>query len=254
MKLYAISDLHLPGSKNKTMEKFGFNWERHTEKIMDNWSKIEEKDIVLMPGDLSWAMDLNGAQPDIKFLSSLKGKKYLVKGNHDYCFKSINKSKEFLKSFDNDHSFIRLIHRDSHVINFNGKKIGLTGTRGWSKSRDGDYDNEKIIKRELVNLKYSLDSLSSEKVDDIIVMIHFPPSNEITKYFIPMRPNEDNNELVYVELYDNKFLDLIKDYNVSRIIFGHVHNITIESEMIIDNIKLNCVSADAIDFNPIEIT
>ncbi|HCX03046.1 MAG TPA: serine/threonine protein phosphatase, partial [Clostridiales bacterium] len=62
MKIYAISDLHLDYEKEKPMDIFGECWKNHEEKIFDNWQKkITEDDIVLMPGDISWAINLDKA-------------------------------------------------------------------------------------------------------------------------------------------------------------------------------------------------
>ena len=59
MAIYTISDLHLSLNKEKPMDIFGENWTNHSEKIKSNWQeKVCDNDIVLMPGDFSWAMNL----------------------------------------------------------------------------------------------------------------------------------------------------------------------------------------------------
>ena len=59
MAIYAISDLHLSFGNNKPMDIFGVNWENHTEKIKTDWlKKVKNDDLVLLPGDFSWAMYL----------------------------------------------------------------------------------------------------------------------------------------------------------------------------------------------------
>ena len=59
MSIYSISDLHLSFGDNKPMDIFGETWENHTEKIRENWNKkVKENDLVLLPGDFSWAMYL----------------------------------------------------------------------------------------------------------------------------------------------------------------------------------------------------
>ena len=65
MKIYAISDLHLSTSCDKPMDIFGGNWEGYTEKIIENWkSKITDDDLVLIAGDISWAMRLEETKTD----------------------------------------------------------------------------------------------------------------------------------------------------------------------------------------------
>ena len=61
MALYVISDLHLSTDPkvNKPMDVFGVRWKQYTRKIEENWSKIvNEDDLVILPGDFSWAMKL----------------------------------------------------------------------------------------------------------------------------------------------------------------------------------------------------
>ena len=88
MSLYAIGDLHLSFGTNKPMDIFGDEWEGHTEKIRQDWlSKVKDDDLVLLPGDFSWAMYLKDTFADFEFLSSLPGKKILLKGY--YLWKEI---------------------------------------------------------------------------------------------------------------------------------------------------------------------
>ena len=62
MKIYAISDLHLSNSCDKPMDVFGGHWENYVSKIQENWkAKVGEDDLVLIAGDISWAMKLEEA-------------------------------------------------------------------------------------------------------------------------------------------------------------------------------------------------
>ena len=98
MAIYAIGDLHLSFGENKPMDVFGINWQNHFEKIKEDWnSKVKETDLVLLVGDFSWAMYLKDTYKDFEYLNSLKGKKLLLKGNHDYCCTSIKKMREYLE-------------------------------------------------------------------------------------------------------------------------------------------------------------
>ena len=85
MAIYAISDLHLSFGNNKPMDIFGVNWENHTEKIKTDWlKKVKNDDLVLLPGDFSWAMYLQDTYQDFEYLNNLPGKKLLL------CIKSIS--------------------------------------------------------------------------------------------------------------------------------------------------------------------
>ena len=67
MSIFAISDLHLSFGKNKPMDIFGENWINHEKKIKENWLKVvRQDDLVLLPGDFSWAMYLENSILDFE--------------------------------------------------------------------------------------------------------------------------------------------------------------------------------------------
>ena len=84
MALYAIGDLHLSLTANKSMEVFGPAWENYHARIEEGLSVLTEDDTLILAGDTSWGIDLNEAEADFRFLERFPGKKYLIKGNHDY--------------------------------------------------------------------------------------------------------------------------------------------------------------------------
>ena len=92
MKVYAISDLHLSLSGEKPMDIFGDKWDGYLQKIKLDWQeRVGDDDVVLIPGDISWAMKLEEATKDLNFFDGLKGKKILIRGNHDYWWHGITK-------------------------------------------------------------------------------------------------------------------------------------------------------------------
>ena len=67
--VFAIGDLHLSFASGKPMDVFGKNWERHAEKLERSWLEaVRPEDLVLVPGDISWALRLEDALPDLAFL------------------------------------------------------------------------------------------------------------------------------------------------------------------------------------------
>ena len=89
MRLFAIGDLHLSGGDDKPMDVFGPQWDRHFFHISRQWrEKVSEDDLVLIPGDISWAMHLEEAQEDLEAIAELPGRIILCKGNHDYWWNS----------------------------------------------------------------------------------------------------------------------------------------------------------------------
>lgn len=94
MAVYAIADLHLGLGVSKPMNIFGEQWNRHTDQIKQNWTQIRSDETVVIAGDISWAMTLQEALPDLIFLDQLPGRKVLLKGNHDYWWTSLKKLKQ----------------------------------------------------------------------------------------------------------------------------------------------------------------
>jgi predicted phosphohydrolase len=221
--IYAIADLHFDYSKKKPMDIFGKNWIGHEEKIINNWiDMVKDDDLVILPGDISWALKLNEAKADLERIDFLPGKKVILKGNHDYWWSSLSK----LNSLGCNSIFFL----QNNSYNFND--FAIAGTRGWiaRDSEDFEDEDEKIFNRELSRLKLSLESV--EKNKRIIAVVHYPPFN------IDFSPNE--------------FVDLMKEYNVETCLYGHLHSeghkFVVEGE--IKGINFHCVSSDYIDFIP----
>ncbi len=225
MSIYAISDLHLAFNKNKPMEIFGDNWKEHDKKIKLDWeSKVKEDDLVLLPGDFSWAMDLNNNIEELQYLEELPGIKILLKGNHDYWWNSLTKMNKFLE--DNNINSIKFLHNNSYLY----ENYIIAGTRGWEDSNSED--DIKILKRELLRLELSLkdgvDKYGNDK--KIIVNMHYPP---------------------FIENAENiSFINLMNKFNVEYCIYGHIHGKIDEEIKSVKNskIKFKLVSCDYLDF------
>ena len=98
MAIYTIADLHLSinDQTNKSMEVFGKRWLGYMDKIKKNWEAVvTENDTVVIPGDISWAMNLEEALDDFLFLESLPGRKLIGKGNHDFWWSTVSKLNKF---------------------------------------------------------------------------------------------------------------------------------------------------------------
>ena len=167
MSIYAISDLHLSfNDSSKSMEFFGEDWKDYVNKIETNWKNtVKDEDTVLIAGDISWGNNLEEAKQDFAFIDSLPGKKIIIKGNHDYYFSTSKKVNDFLK--ENKFDTIHILYNNSYAI----EDMAICGTRGWGNivETEEKIDNYKIIKREVIRLKLSYDSLSQEdKKKDII--------------------------------------------------------------------------------------
>lgn len=200
MSIYAIGDLHLSFDTSKPMDIFGDNWKDHENKIKNDWiEKVKQDDLVLLPGDFSWAMNLKDTYKDFCYLNELPGKKILLKGNHDYWWNSLKKLNEYIE--ENNFKDIYFLHNNSYE--FEGKIIA--GTRGWNLSLLNEED-KAIINRELIRLELSIqDGIKKYGEDkEIIVCMHYPPTNK--------------------ELLENsEFIKLMQKYGVKKCIYGHLH-------------------------------
>jgi hypothetical protein len=229
MRVYAISDLHLSNDCDKPMDVFGGNWEGYTTKIQENWSKsVKADDIVLIPGDISWAMKLEEAKKDLEWIDKLPGTKIMIKGNHEYWWKSISAVRSILPES------IKAIQNDAIKLG----KFVFCGTRGWTvpDPNDKDYTAEdlKIFKREVERLKLTLMSAKVLKSqgDKVIAMIHYPPF--------------DANK------GDSEFTQLFEEYEVDIVVFGHIHGYT-NCPLFYEknNVKYYFTSCDHINNNPV---
>ncbi len=223
MKVFAISDLHLSINNPKPMDIFGPVWEGYVDKIFDDWkTKVTDEDIVLLAGDFSWAMKLEDALSDFKLLETLPGKKVIIRGNHDYWWKSISAVRNILpKDF-------YAVQNDA--IKFDN--IIICGTRGWQVPENGEQtpENKKIFDREVIRLELTLKEAVKLKKDneEIICMMHYPPTN--------------------FSKADSAFTNLIETYGVNKVVYGHLHNVKKTSNVFVkNNITYYLTSCDMTD-------
>lgn len=205
------------------MDIFGVQWENHWDKIQTNWRElVSENDCVLIPGDISWAMDLNDAIEDLKQIGELPGKKIIIRGNHDFWWSSISRVRRVLPSS------IYALQNDSFKLN----DIGFCGTRGWTAPGSKDYTphDQKIFNREVNRLKLSLDSIKGVK--DIIVLLHYPPF-------------DDKGQ-------ETEMGNLMRQYPVRHVVFGHLHGESLKGavEGEINGIWYHLTSCDYLNFSP----
>ena len=234
MSIYAIADLHLSFLKDKPMNIFGDNWNKHDIKIKNNWiKKVNSEDTVILPGDFSWAMYLNDAKLDFEYLNNLPGTKIMLKGNHDYWWSTLSKMNKFLEN--NNIKNIKFLYNNSYLVE---NKI-IVGTRGWNML-DSENDN-KMIKRENARLelsiKYGLERFGSDK--EIIAFTHYPPINKV--------------ELLKGE--KNEFIKTFEKYNIHTCYYGHLHGKSHSEsiEGIYNGINYKLISADYLKFDLLQI-
>lgn len=248
MPIWAIADLHLSfGTPDKNMDVFGDHWLNHPDKIEANWrAKINDEDLVLLAGDISWAKHLQQAMPDLEWIDSLPGTKVMIRGNHDYWWSSIKKVRELLPPS------IHAIQNDTFI--WNEYEIG--GARMWDSPEysfnayipsienpvsnpeaaepPSFEDAEKIFERELHRLDLSLKQMGDPSKTRII-MTHYPP--------------------IGADLHPSRTSAVLHTFDISVCVFGHLHNVETKLPLFgeKEGIRYVLTAADYIDFDPVKI-
>lgn len=221
--IYAIGDLHLPGADDKSMDVFGSHWEGHFDKIAQDWaSRVNDRDIVLIPGDISWAMQFAQAQPDLEAIAALPGRKVLIRGNHDFWWSGISKLRAWLPDG------MYAIQNDA--VSLDG--VLFAGSRGWVlPSAASGAEDGKVYAREQLRLQLSLEQARRlGPKGRVIGLIHYPP----------MEQDGKSTELT----------DLFTRYQVEDVVYGHLHGAVAAYAFrgTLDGVRYHPVSCDALDF------
>jgi predicted phosphohydrolase len=232
MSLFAIGDLHLSLSSDKPMDVFGDHWKDHHLALERNWREaVGETDTVLIPGDLSWAMDMDGAMADLMWLDGLPGRKLMIKGNHDYWWTSLSRMRELLPK--------SILPLQNGAVDLGAAVV--TGTRGWLTPFSEGYSEEKdgkVYRRELLRMGMALDAASRLMIDDraLIVMMHYPP---------------------VIAGEGSEFSRIMSERGVDLCVYGHMHMTPgfwpDYVDMELDGVRYRLVSADRLDFHPLEL-
>ena len=198
------------------MDIFGDHWHNHAERIRTNCLRVVgPDDLILIPGDISWAMRRAEAEIDLNWVAQLPGTKILCKGNHDYWW-------------DSDRPLKHDGLSDTPYISRNGI-IGVAGTRGWtgapeSTSNEDHATHERMVRRETQRLTKRL--IAIENCPRKFVMVHYPPIAE--------------------------FLPLLQNFGITTILYGHLHlnksRATLNEDWL--GIRAICVAADRLSFAP----
>lgn len=201
------------------MEAFGPAWKNYQEKIEKKWrALVAQEDLVLLPGDISWAMKLENALIDLNWIDKLPGTKLLLKGNHDYWWPSSQKLARALPPS------IHFIYNNA----FLWQEVAIGGTRLWdteeyhfdeviefvfnpmaSEKAPIDFEKKReedrrIFERELERLKLSLSQMDP-RAKWRIAMTHYPPIGR--------------------DLKPTKASKILEDAGIQICVFGHLHNV-----------------------------
>jgi predicted phosphohydrolase len=224
---FALADLHLGFGVDKPMDVFGPQWAGHADRIALNWRRtVGDDDIVLVPGDISWAMKPAQAAVDLEFIAALPGRKILMRGNHDYWWQSLAKVRAALPAGMN------AIHNDFVAE----EGVAICGTRGWNLPGGclPGGDDPRIFQRERARLELSLAAAPAALPK--IAMLHFPPALACGG--------------------DPGFTDILERFAVKICVYGHLHGekdhaLGIRGER--NGVRYVLCAADAVEFTPVRI-
>ena len=226
MALYAIGDLHLSLTANKSMEVFGEAWKNYVARIEESLSTLTDDDTLVLAGDTSWGMSLEEAEADFRFLDRFPGRKLLVKGNHDYWWNTAAKLHRFFEE-----KGIRTLDILHNSCAFYGD-YAICGTRGWFLEEDQKPHNAKVLNREVMRLEASLQAAGDRP---ILCFLHYPP--------------------LYQGYECPEILAVLEKYHVGTCCYGHLHGPVIKRRMEgrRGETDFSLISADYLGFVPKKI-
>lgn len=226
MALYAIGDLHLSLTADKSMEVFGEAWKNYVNRIEESLSVLTEDDTLILAGDTSWGIDLAEAEADFQFLDRFPGKKYLVKGNHDYWWTTAAKLHRFFE--EKGIRSLDILHNSCAVYG----EYALCGTRGWFWEEEQKPHNAKVLNREVLRLEASLKAAGERP---ILCFLHYPP--------------------LYQGYECPEILATLEKYRVQACCYGHLHGPVIRRriEGMRGGTEFSLISADYLGFVPKKI-
>lgn len=235
MSLFVIADTHLSLSAQKPMDIFGDRWGGYTEKLIARWkASVGAEDTVVLPGDISWAMELEGARDDLMLLDSLPGQKIVGRGNHDYWWASAKKLAEFTEK--NNIRTLKFLYNNAFIA----ENTVICGSRGWytdEKIASRDVDYHKLIAREALRITLSLEQ--GEKLDggegrEKMAFLHFPP--------------------VFGDYICRDIVDTLHKYGVKLCFYGHIHaQYDIPQVREFEGIEFVLCAADYLNFKPLRV-
>lgn len=239
-RLFAIGDTHLPSTLGKNMARFG--WGDHPVPLARAWDQaVSADDVVLVVGDISWAMRPAEVLPDLAWLETRPGKKVLLRGNHDFWWgDSRKKLAGLLAPY---RSIVGFLHNGSAV---RGDRFVVAGTRGWTCAEapalpggemGGEAPRPDLVVREAGRLRASLAEAQQQRQTDdrFVVAMHFPP--------------------LYADGRPTAFSSLVDAAAPAVCVYGHLHGEGIRAGFVGARgaVRYVLASCDAAGFRPVEL-
>lgn len=240
MRLFAIGDPHLPSTRGKDMERFG--WADHPNRLARAWDEtVRPEDAVIVAGDISWATRPSEVLDDLAWLDARPGRKVLLRGNHDFWWgDSAAKLERLFAPFA---SFAGFLHNRAVVV---GPWV-IAGSRLWTSPEaprmpGGEMGDEQAragyVEREVHRLGLSTaDALARERGADRpltrVVAVHFPP--------------------IYSNGVSTAFSEAVEAFRPEVCVYGHLHSDGIAAGFVGEHggVRYVLASCDAAEFRPV---
>ncbi len=242
LRLFAIGDLHLPSTRGKDMNLFG--WTGHPEPLAAAWdAEVRPEDVVLVLGDISWATRPTEVQEDLAWLEARPGRKVLLKGNHDFWWPgSAKKLGDLLVPYPSVVGFLHngSAHREGPFV--------IAGVRGWTAPEapplpgaEGELGMESyrpdLVERDAERLRRSVQAAAAlEEPGTIrVACMHFPP--------------------LYAGGRETKFSPTIEAFAPAVCAYGHLHGPGIPAGFTGEHggVRYVVASCDAAGFRPVHL-
>ncbi len=96
--IYYTADLHLGHANAIRFDKRPFSaWQEMDDALIENWnSRVKDTDLVYIGGDLIYKSE----KPAEWYLEQLKGRKFLLVGNHDQAILGSEKARSYFEAID----------------------------------------------------------------------------------------------------------------------------------------------------------
>lgn len=225
--LFAISDLHLSLGTDKPMDIFK-GWTDYVSRLEKNWNAVvEDEDTVVIAGDISWALKISEAKKDFEFINSLKGKKIILKGNHDLWWQTVKKLNEFFE--ENGINTVSVLYNNAHRVG----NVAISGSRGWMMDCG---DDRKVLLREAGRLRTSIAEGKKLGCGTPIVFLHYPP--------------------IYKDAVCEEIMEVLKSEGIEKCYYGHIHGAGQNNALkgVFEGIDFKLISCDTMDFTPLFVS
>jgi hypothetical protein len=217
------------------MDIFGSNWKDHAQRIAAAWrARVSTDDWVLIAGDISWALKLPDALPDLAWIGALPGHKVLIRGNHDYWYPRRGGALRTLRT-----------QLPPGIIALSGDAADIDpavvcGTRGWITPDTPGFQPDtdmRIYERELGMLDKALHDAQAlaQGARPIVVMLHYPP-------FLDGQPTA--------------FAHRIAQAGAAACIYGHLHRPEDWAAAVqgtVDGVFYQLTACDYLGFGPVAV-